>query len=61
MIATIMQARRISFLKAHLNTIFKESKNHPSISLKIKSLRHLNKGNCKNNLCIYMYIINFMT
>ncbi|KAG5312966.1 BPL1 ligase, partial [Pseudoatta argentina] len=43
MIATIMQARRISFLKAHLNTIFKESKNHPSIALKIKSLRHLNK------------------
>jgi len=28
MIATIMQARRVSFLKAHLNTIFKSEGNN---------------------------------
>ncbi|XP_011695670.1 PREDICTED: biotin--protein ligase isoform X3 [Wasmannia auropunctata] len=41
MIATIMQARRISLLKAHLKAIFKGDKTHPSIVLRIKIPQHL--------------------
>ncbi|XP_077264687.1 holocarboxylase synthetase-like protein [Temnothorax americanus] len=43
MIATVMQARRITFLKAHLDAIFKGNQNRPSFTLKIKSSRRLKK------------------
>jgi len=56
MIATIMQARRVSFLKAHLNTIFKENQNCPSVTLRIKSPQQLDNG----NFYIYTYAIDFI-
>ncbi|KAL6267955.1 hypothetical protein P5V15_001023 [Pogonomyrmex californicus] len=56
MVATIMQARRISFLKAHLNVIFKGNKNRSSIMLNIKSSQYLN-GDCNG----YEQDENFMS
>lgn len=38
-----MQARRISFLKVHLNAVFKECKRRPSLTLRIKVPRHTSK------------------
>lgn len=45
MIATIMQTRRIAFLKAHLDAVFKGNQNRPSITLRITSSRRVKKGN----------------
>jgi len=42
-IATVMQVRRISFLKTRLKAVF--SRNRPSIMLYTKSSQYLNKGN----------------
>lgn len=56
MIATIMQARRISFLKVHLNAVFKECKRRPSLTLRIKVPRHTSKG----NFHIHTYTIYFI-
>jgi len=43
MIATVMQIRRISFLKTRLKAVF--NRNRPSIMLYTKSSQYPNKGN----------------
>lgn len=40
-----MQTRRIAFLKAHLDAVFKGNQNRPSITLRITSSRRVKKGN----------------
>ncbi|XP_026828059.1 biotin--protein ligase isoform X2 [Ooceraea biroi] len=42
MLATVMQTRRISFLKEHLKVVF--NRNRPSIMFHTKSSQHLNKN-----------------
>lgn len=64
MIATIMQARRMSFLKTHLNAIFKGNKSRHSITLNIKSSQYL-EGNfahihthTRTHIFHYIIVIN---
>lgn len=55
-----MQARRMSFLKAHLNAIFKGNKSRRSITLNIKSSQYLegNFAHTHTHRFYYIIIIN---
>lgn len=59
MIATIMQARTISFLKTHLHAIFKGNKNRSTIMLYIKPPQHPEEGNTYYiQYIFYIFYIN---